>query len=161
MYRRTVLNFEVDANIPCFLSYSIKIEGKKYDGSPWQGIMLNHTKTYKDPRKGTRLKYFKDRYFINTVSEHEWKIGYFISLLGGKPFKDFEGDDDVDTYIEGTLRVLEDLKGEDYFLKTRLVANKNKLFLSRGEYPYVSKEPDLKYLEGEEEYHKFIITKGI
>lgn len=157
---RTPIQFPVRDCIPCFLSSAKKVGGDTRVGTTWQGIRINHATKIDDLRKennkGKINVYFRDYYFASDISAVEWTLGYLINVLGGKPPIDYE---DLDDYLDKTVEVLNSLKGSNYFLKVRLEKyEENKLRLVRGLHPYISKEPDLSYREGEDEFHKHIIN---
>ena len=156
-FHRTPIQFEVGANVgPCFLSSAKRVDGETKWAGKWTSICITHGYKVEDPRENKDRKlnvYFRDHYFVKDISDVEWNLGYFIRVLGGQPPLDYK---DLDDYINKTVEVLNELKGSEYYLKTRLHNKGEKLFLNRGFHPYVSKEKDMNYKEKEDEFHQFI-----
>ena len=170
MHKRSVIDFPIDENVPCWL-YDVASGGEfKREDYCWKHIDVIHGTKRLDLRRGKEGQYttklFKDRiifpYNLNTqkrieaFSTSKHACNYIINVLGGTIVKDKE---DIDEYIYEAEYELNRLIGTEYYLKTILVKAKYKSFhnIRRGQLPFISLKPNLKYNSLETKDNKFIL----
>ena len=130
MIKRIPINWPVGENIPC------KLHTVFYKNH--SSIVIVHSTHWLG----------EERLFYETVFlPAPERLNYFCQVLG-------EGNCDMSNIYQIKKSILAQ-KGKSYYIKTILNAkNKNNtLYLNVGEFPYIAREPILKYRDNEDQYN--------
>ena len=173
-FKRTPIDFPVGENVKCYLSAATVIGGTAKNGKSWRAFKLNHaTKVPNlrdDAKTEERVSVFRDMYWIpvsgklsdegdeKLLKTFEWNISYYIQVVYGVKIPLHADSLDYESWLKEILSILRESPRTYYYLKVKLEPRNGRLYLTRGNVQYVSKQPSLKYTHNEYKNHTYIVN---